>query len=151
MKNVSLTDLCKDDAWLAEQLARESDPAHRLDVPEKLVRPSSILKPAITAINGKRRQAVALEAAHCLHGLPLQSSIDFDGLVFKRLPLNLRVTVGAADRAILLMDTLIKACEKRGLQASVGKDGLHIGQGKFSARIRISELVEKKARSLTGC
>lgn len=150
MKNVSPADLCKDDPWLAEQLAREKAPANRLAVPEKLARPSLILKPVITAINSKRRQAVAREAAHCIQGLPLQSSIDFDGLIFKRLPLTFRVTIGTADRALLLVDTLLKACKKRGLDIFVEKDGLHIGYSDFSTRVRISERVEKKNRSLNG-
>ena len=150
MNRPSPIELCKDDPWLVEQLAREKDPINLLAVPEKLARPSLILKPVITAINSKRRQAVAREAAHCIQGLPLQSSIDFDGLIFKRLPLTFRVTIGTADRALLLMDTLLKACKTRGLDIFVEKDGLHIGYSDFSTRVRISERVEKKIRSLNG-
>lgn len=146
--NISPVELCRDDQWLKEQLARENNPSHRVTVPIKMLRMSPVLKPVISAIDAKRRTAIAREKSHCLNGQPLGNSMGFDGLIFKYLPLSFRVTVSTADRALLLMDTLIKACEKRGLHVSVGKDGLHVGEGEFSARLRISERVEKKTRSL---
>lgn len=135
--------LAKADPWQAEQTAREADPANRVAVPERLTRPSPLLAPIIAAVDAKRRMALSRDVAHRVDGKPLDYSFDFDGLLFKRLPMGLRVTIGSADRAILILDTVIKACESRGLRAFIGDDGLRIGFGDYSARVRISERVEQ--------
>lgn len=136
-------ELAKDDPWQTEQIAREAVPASRVHVPERLTRPSSLLVPTIAAVNSGRRTALARDKAHRVDGRPLDYANGFDGLLFKHLPMGFRVTVGTADRAILIVDTLIKACEARGLKAFAGKDGLRIGFGDHSARVRISERVEQ--------
>lgn len=136
-------DLAKDSEWQADQIARESNPANRVTVPERLTKPSPLLAPTIAAVNSRRRTALARDRAHRTDGKPLDYAYDFDGLLFRHLPMGFRVTVGSADRAILIVDTLIKACEARGLNAFAGKDGLRIGYGDHSARVRVSERVEQ--------
>ena len=135
--------LAKDDPWQAEQIAHEADPANRVAVPEHLTKPSPLLAPTIAAVSSKRRTALARDKAHRVDGKPLEYAFDFDGLLFKHLPMGFRVTIGSADRAILIVDTVIKACESRGLRAFAGDDGLRIGFGDYSARVRISERVEQ--------
>lgn len=151
MRNyTSPVDLAKDDPWLAEQLAREKVPVHHVVVPTKLTSPSPVLSPTISAINAERRKAIARETAHCASGKPLDYSMAFDGLLFKRLPTGLRVSISSADRAILILDTLIKACQARGLRTFVEKKNIRIGCGEHSARIRISERVEQRHGSTKG-
>lgn len=135
--------LAKDDPWQAEQIAREADPENRVAAPERLTKPSPLLAPTIAAVDAKRRTALARDKAHRVDGKPLDYAFDFDGLLFKHLPMGFRVTIGSADRAILIVDTVIKACESRGLKAFAGDDGLRIGFGDYSARVRISEQVEQ--------
>lgn len=143
MNHPSPIELARDDPWQAEQIAREAVPASRVNVPERLTRPSALLVPTIAAVNSGRRTALARDKAHRVDGKPLDYANGFDGLLFKHLPMGFRVTVGTADRAILIVDTLIKVCEARGLRAFAGKDGLRIGFGDYSARVRISERVEQ--------
>jgi len=143
MNHPSPIELAKEDPWQAENVAREADPANYVAVPERLTRPSPLLSPTLTAVNTKRRTALARDQAHRVDGKPLDYAFGFDGLLFKHLPMGFRVTIGSIDRAILIVDTVIKACETRGLRAFAGNDGLRIGFGNYSARVRISERVEQ--------
>ena len=136
-------DLARDDPWQAEQIANEADPANRVVVPGRLSRPSALLAATIEAVNSSRRTALARDKAHRVDGKPLDYAFGFDGLLLKHVPMGFRVTIGTADRAILIIDTLIKECERRGLVAFAGDDGLRIGFGDYSARVRISERVEQ--------
>lgn len=148
MERPSPVALAKDDPWQAQQVARELDPANHVDVPLRLGRPHPILIAVVSAVNAVRREAVARDAAHRTKGKPFDPSMNFDGPLLKFIPLGFRVTISSADRAILIIDTLLKACEERGLAPFVGRDGLHIGYGEHSARLRIAERVEKKHGSV---
>lgn len=139
MERPSPVALSKSDPWLVDQLALEATPARRISVSEKLSRPSSVLSSTISAVAKFRGR-----------GAPASLLSQLRGNVFIYLPIGMRVSPTSADRALRLLDTLIKACEARKLRVFIENKHIRVGFGEHSARVRISERVDKKHGSIKG-
>jgi hypothetical protein len=142
-------ELAKDDPWLLASLAVEEDPSNLIVVPASLSRPSPILTETLEAVaaekRGKRERSKPSETTT---ELPIYSKPPH--LKLPRSALGLRVSLSSVDRALLLMDTLAKACMKRGLTVSIEKMHLEVGHDGTSVHVRISERVTKIVGSLKG-
>jgi hypothetical protein len=145
----SAIELAKDDPWLLARLACEDDPGNLIVVPATLSRPSPVLVGTFEAVAAEKRGK---------RGLPIPSGAPTGLMDYPRPPhlrlrksaLGIRVSLPSADRALLLMDTLVKACMKRGLTVSIEKMHLAVGHDGTSVHVRISERVTKIVGSLKG-
>jgi hypothetical protein len=145
----SPVELAKDDPWLLACLAGEDDPVKLIVVPTALSRPSPVLVETIEAVAAEKRGK---------RGLPNPSGAPTGLMEYPRPPhirlrksaIGIRVSLPSADRALLLMDTLVKACIKRGLTVSIEKMHLAVGHDGTSVHVRISERVTKIVGSLKG-
>jgi hypothetical protein len=135
MNFTSVIGSAKEDPWLLTQLAREGDPAFGITVPEKLSRPSPVLASTIKAMSQARVAGPT--------NLPPRLSGIHRG-VFNLPPTGLRVNPKSADRALLLADTLIKACHRRKIIATVGAARLTFSVGNYRAEVRISEKINER-------
>lgn len=137
--------LAKEDAWLAERLRSEALSGEPIVVPPTLTKPSHAL---ITTIN-----AVKTEKARKSPGLKRNADGTFDyppHFRFNPAVMALRVTPASADRALLIIDTLMKACERRGLGVSVANRYMRVTHGAHEVQVRLSERVERIVGSTKG-
>lgn len=137
--------LAKDDQWLVEQLRREAQSAEPIVVPPTLAKPSYGLVTTINAVKAEKAQ----KSPH--------SKRNADGtyvypphLRFHPSVMALRVTPAAANRALLIIDTLMKACEQRGLGVSVADRYMRVTHGAHEVQVRMSERVEQVVGSTKG-
>jgi hypothetical protein len=129
----SAIELAKDDPWLLARLAGEDDPANLIVVPTTLSRLSPVLAETREAFAAKRREKPGSR--------PHQ---------FPKYALGLRVSLSSSDRALLLMDALVKTCVKRGLTVSIEGMRLKVGYDGSAVEVRISERVTKIVGSPYG-
>lgn len=129
MDDLSTTKSAKVDPWLLARLDEEKDPANLIVVPLELRNPSKVLADTIKAIAAARREAAERLLRRPSHTITPESSPHRNSVLLRlQSPaLALRVSPASTDRAVLLMDTLIKACEARNLNVSVDKQAIFIG------------------------
>lgn len=145
----SPAEAAKVDPWLTARLAEEKDPGNFIAAPLELSRPSKLLAVTIKAIAAAGRESAEHLLRRPPHIITPESSAYRNGLLV-RLPspaLALRVSPASAERAIRLMDALIKACEVRNLAISIDKQAVFIGCQGHLVRVRIAEQLLKTVAS----
>jgi hypothetical protein len=142
-------ELAKDDPWLLACLGGENDLVNPIVVPATLSRPSPVLAETLEAVaaekRGTRGRPKYSEAPTELTVYP-----DPPHLRLSRSVIGLRVSLSSVDRALLLIDTLVKACLKRGLTVSNEGMRLKVGYEGSAVEVRISERVTTIVGSLKG-
>lgn len=121
-------------------LEREQDDANLIVVPGAITRPSAALIETIQEVAAIRRHS-ALRPVKSKGRLPLTGYPDRPTIQLPRTVFEPKVSSESVDRALLLMDTLIKACTERGLSATVKDARLLISHDGSSVDVRISERI----------
>jgi hypothetical protein len=158
----------RDDAWLQARLAFEDEPRNAVVVPAELVAPHRLVAAAAKDVQAQRaalersreRQAhprrlkpgerweLDLEA---LAG-PSWGEYERRGRIMDLGPniLPLRVSLESADRSLRIWDAMLKACETRGIKASLKKRIVELSIGDDTVGLRLSEKVDRIERKKVG-
>lgn len=144
----------KDDPQLKEALAYEGDPVNRILASDVLFRPHRLVAAAVEAI---RKEIAGLERSRTKvkRPVPWTKNWEPDWSTFQRPSwssykrrgymelspdvLPMLVSIEASDRALRIWDSVLKACEARGMTVSVEPRRLCVCAGQESAHLRMSE------------
>lgn len=157
-------ELSKDESWLQEMLEFEKKPVNAIVVESELIAPHPAVKAAANALKitlaklekarqdserprdhrpGQRRLNWEVIGSSALYGYERR------GQVIDLVGVPLRVSAGAADRALRIWDALIKACASRGITLSAGGVLSLPGHG-AKIHLRLTERVEQKIGPVRG-
>ena len=149
----------RSDATLQEQLAFEAAPENTIVVPAELAKPHRLVAAALPAV---RTEIAELHRSRDYFAPPRKPGArwqppprfasywkDYEQrgvMEFEADTLPIRVSIEASDRALRLWDALLKACEARGMRASMAGRKVKVSDGVEYIGLRMSEKVGRITR-----